>query len=226
MIEGNFCQKTCGRCAPAASSDASQPAAAPPRASPPALSAAPTPPTTEIKAPLVEDKLGITAKVVAAPTVEEPAAQDPVPALPQRAPRIEKSPLPLPQTEPTPAQEQYLEALTSEAATLSSGRETPVQRLPALTLAPQTEQPQQAATAATTVGPPVVAPANETQANNVQSPPPAPKAECNTTSAWDVLSSDPQLSTTRQAAETMNLKSVLQNPNIKFTVRLTNQKDR
>ena len=57
--------------------------------------------------------------------------------------------------------------------------------------------------------PPItVAPGVETQ-----------RSGCNTTSAFDILRSDPDLSTTLQAVEVLNLGNVLQNPNINFTVR-------
>lgn len=194
MIEGNFCQETCGRCAPA-------PTAAP--ASDPALA-----PIVELEPLAAENTPEIPAEVVPFEEPEDEPAAAPAP--------IAEMPLPRPQvqTEPTPAQEEFLEALASEAGVLSSAppaeREPTVERLPALTLAPpREEEPQQPSTATS----PRAIPVDETRMNAVQSPP-----ECNTTSAWDVLSSDPQLDITRRAVETLNLKEVLQNPEIQFTV--------
>ena len=208
MIDGNFCQKTCGQCSPPA------PIA---RASPPAPAVSTAAAPVETKPPAVE----ITPVLTILPVAEEPATEQALAPVPP----------PAPQTEPTPAQEQYLAELDNEAAVLTQSNPTQggtgVQKLPALTLPTDTAATSTGPTAVDgnqpsppqIIRPPAQKPAMGQQSNSVQVPAPkALKPGCNTISAWDALSSDPQLSITLRAAEVMNLKGALQNPNINFTV--------
>lgn len=204
MIDGNFCQKTCGRCSPPAPIS---------RASPPAPTVSTAAAPVETKSPAVE----ITPVLTILPVVEEPATEQALAPVPP----------PAPQTEPTPAQEQYLAELANEAAVLTQATPaqggTGVQKLPALTLPTDAAATSTGTTAidgnqpsTQIIRPPAQKPAMGQQSNAVQVP--VPKPGCNTISAWDALSSDPQLSITLRAAEVMNLKDALQNPNINFTV--------
>jgi len=227
MIEGNFCRQTCKRCPPAPAA-ASLPG--PSRASGVLIpsSVLPKAPAAEVEPVLIEESPEIAEEIEITVQIEDPIVEPAAAAAaassiaPELAPAAElepltaaitlvaETPLPLPQTEPTPAQEEFLQALASEAAVLASAppaeRDPTVERLPALTLDPPREEEPR---------PPSIA--TIPRAVPVQSPP-TPVSECNTTSAWDALSSDPQLTITTRALETLNLKEVLQNPEIRFTV--------
>lgn len=169
--------------------------------------AAAAPAEEQLRATLATQNLVLTT--LRLPGAPAPAGERPAPAA-ERPAAAAARPAP-PQRRPPPAAERPVQP--QRRPVQSPIAETP-QVLPAVAFLPPVAEPT-AAGGLPAVPFLLVPPAAET------TPQATPQAQpgCNPRkTAWAVLSADPDLSTTRQAVQALNLTAVLHSPNIKFTV--------
>lgn len=194
MVQGKFCEATCGVCSSAPSSKSAAPVGEPNKSTSPSSQPS-SPPKSETQAQLLAAANSLTS-----PT----SKPDTVVALPDLSlpSNINVPSPPLGYVAPPPM-------TSSSPGTTTSSIIANVYSVPS----PQ-PQPQKPAASTTTVSPAGV-PGMEAVPQTT-----AAKGSCNATSAWDVLSSDPELSIFTQAAAALNLTGVLKNANINFTARV------
>lgn len=197
---------------------------------PPVSTTQPAPEAQRAPVPAAEQYMADLAAAAATLAVQAPVSEATVlPAiiLPGVATAIPTAPeagdpLPMPGPPPATAAEPSMPPAGGDASAAGTTSTNPFLDLTRRIATPSEEQnpvlatPPLAGAGASAGGgaplavalPPVAVPSAETQG-------PA----CNKTSALEVLRADPDLSTTFQAAEVLNLGNVLQDPNINFTVR-------
>lgn len=195
MVKGKFCEATCGACSRAPAISFAAPTGEPSKSTPPP-STPPSPPKSETQAALID-----AASSLSSPT----SKPNTVVALPDLSlpNNINVPSPPLGYVPPPPL-------ASSAPGTTTSSIIANVYSIPSP--GPQPQEPA----GSTTAGPPTSTPGMETVLQAPQTV--STKGGCNATTAWEVLSNDPELSIFTQAAAALNLTGVLKDANINFTV--------